>query len=47
MFLKYEKGIRGGMCQVTWKYAEANHKYMKNYDRNKYMLMLITCMVEQ
>ena len=35
MFLMYEKGIRGGMCQVTCKYAEANNKYMKNYDKNK------------
>ena len=23
------------MCQVTCKYAEANSKYMKNYDKNK------------
>ena len=36
MFLTYEKGIRGGsMFQVTCKYAEANNKYMKNYDKNK------------
>ena len=35
MFLTYEKGIRGGMCQVTCNYAEANNKYMKNYDKNK------------
>ena len=37
MFLMYEKGIRGGMCQVqvTCKYAEVNNKYMKNYDKNK------------
>ena len=35
MFLTYEKGTRGGMCQVTCKYAEANNKYMKNYDKNK------------
>ena len=35
MFLMYEKGIRGGMCQVTYNYAEANNKYMKNYDKNK------------
>ena len=35
MFLTYENGIRGGMCQVTRNYAEANKKYMKNYDKNK------------
>ena len=35
MFLIYEKGIRGGMRQVTWNYADANNKYMKNYDKNK------------
>ena len=35
MFLLYEKGVRGGMCQVTCKYAEANNKYMKNYDKKK------------
>ena len=35
MFLVHEKGIRGGMCQVTCKYAEANNKYLKNYDKNK------------
>ena len=30
-----EKGIRGGMCHVIHRYAEANNKYMKNYDKNK------------
>ena len=35
MFLPYENEIRGGMCQVTCNYAEANNKYMKNYDKNK------------
>ena len=32
MFLLYEKGTRGGMCNVVQKYAVANNKYMKNYD---------------
>ena len=29
-----DKGIRGGMCQYTHRYPEANNKYMKNYDEN-------------
>ena len=35
MLMMFEKGIRGAMCQATYKYAEANNKYMKNYDKNK------------
>ena len=35
MLLTYEKGIRGGICNKVHIYAEANNKYMKNYDKNK------------
>ena len=33
MLLMVEKGFRGGICQATHKYAKANNKYMKNYDK--------------
>ena len=35
VFLTYEEGIRGGICNKVHSYAEANNKYMKNYDKNK------------
>ena len=34
MLLMIEKCIRGGICQATHKYANANNKYMKNVDKN-------------
>ena len=35
MFFTFEEGIRGGKCNKVHSYAEANNKYMKNYDKNK------------
>ena len=35
MLLIVEKGITGGICHATHRYAKANNKYMKNYDKNK------------
>ena len=34
MLLKFEKGIRGRICHTIHRYAKANNKYMKNYDKN-------------
>ena len=34
MLLMAEKGIKGGKCDAIHRYAEANNKYMKNYDEN-------------
>ena len=34
MSLIVEKGIRSGICQVIHKYAKANNKDLKNFDKN-------------
>ena len=33
--LMVEKGIRGGICHSIYRYAKANNRYMKDYDKNK------------
>ena len=35
MLLMVEKSIREGICHSIYRYAKANSKYMKDYDKNK------------
>ena len=41
MLLMVEKGIRGGICHSIYKYAKANNKYIKDYDKNKIVIFSI------
>ena len=34
MLLMVEEGTRGGIGHAIHRYAKANSKYMKNYDKN-------------
>ena len=40
MLLMIESRMRGGVCHLIHSYAEANNKYMDNYDENKESLFL-------
>ena len=35
MLLMVEKGIRGGISHVIYRYVKSNNKYMKNYNKDK------------
>ena len=41
MLLMVEKGIRGGICQATYRYAKENNKYMNNHDKIKIISYLM------
>ena len=38
LLLMIEKGIRGRICHAIHRYAKANNKYMKYYDKNKIII---------
>ena len=40
MLLMVEKGIRGVVRHTIYRYAKANNKYRKDYDKNKEPLLL-------
>ena len=43
ILLIVEKGIRDGICHLVHKYAKANNKYMKNYDKDNIISRIFRC----
>ena len=41
LLMMVEKGIRDGICHAIYRYAKANKKYMKNYNKNIELLFLL------
>ena len=41
MLLMTEKGIREGTYHSIYRYAKANNKYMKNYDKKRIVIYSI------
>ena len=39
MLLMIEKGIGGGICHAIYRYAKANNKYMKDYDKKHWIII--------
>ena len=35
MLLLIEKGIRGAICHAIYRYAKANNKYLRKYNKDK------------
>ena len=41
MLLMVKKSVRGGMCHSNYRYANANNKYIKNYDKKRIVISSI------
>ena len=41
MLLMVEKGIRGVICDGIHPYMKVNNKYMNDYDKNNYCILII------
>ena len=47
LLLKVVKGIRVATCHAIHRYAKANNKYMKDFDKNKELSYLKYCDVNK